>query len=61
MGGEGADERFPRNPGDHTCLGDLFKRAPLKRTRFTFMAIHSTGRKSVGPRAREGDGEKEEG
>lgn len=38
------EKPFPQNPAAHTCLGDLFKRASLKRTRFTFMAIHSLGK-----------------
>lgn len=32
---------FPQNPTAHTCFADLFKRGSLKRTRFTFIAVHS--------------------
>lgn len=39
-------ESFPRKANRaHTRFADLFKRASLKRTRFTFIAVHSfTGR-----------------
>lgn len=42
--GEGRKKGFPRKANRaRTRFADLFKRTSLKRTRFTFMAVHSFG------------------